>query len=85
MTREAPGEKGARGPSGQTPRYPLQKGRITSMDLLKRNYDLVATASTGAVFLALDTTIGIPWWLWAAYAALVIVQIGNRVARGWAR
>lgn len=64
---------------------PTTKGRITSMDLLKRNYDLVATASTGAVFLALDTTVGIPWWLWAAYGALVIVQLGNRVVRGWAR
>ena len=55
------------------------------MDLLKRNYDLAATAGTGAVFLALDVTVGIPWWLWAAYGALVAVQIGNRIINGWAR
>lgn len=55
------------------------------MDLLKRNYDLVATASTGAVFLALDTTIGLPWQLWAAYGVVVAFQIGNRIIRGWAR
>lgn len=55
------------------------------MNILRRNYDLVASASTGAVFLALDTTIGIPWWLWAAYGALVAVQLGNRVRNGWAR
>lgn len=55
------------------------------MDLLKRNYDLVATAGTGAAFLVLDATIGIPWPLWAAFAALVTVQIGNRMVRGWSR
>lgn len=55
------------------------------MDLLKRNYDLAATASTGAVFLALDASIGIPWQLWAAYGALVVFQIGNRIIHGWAR
>lgn len=55
------------------------------MDLLKRNYDLVATASTGTVFLALDTAIGIPWWLWAAWGVLVAVQVGNRIVNGWAR
>lgn len=55
------------------------------MHTLKRNYDLVATASTGAVFLALDATIGIPWWLWAAWGALLAVQVGNRIVNGWAR
>lgn len=55
------------------------------MDLLRRNYDLAVTASTGAVFLALDTTYGIPRWLWIAYGVLVAVQIGNRIIRGWAR
>ncbi|WP_176562173.1 hypothetical protein [Mycolicibacterium palauense] len=51
------------------------------MELLKKNYDLVATASTGAVFLAL----GVPWPLWVAWGALVLIQIGNRIVRGWAR
>lgn len=55
------------------------------MNVLRRNYDLVATASTGAVFLALDATIGLPWPLWAAYGVLVAVQLGNRVIRGWSR
>lgn len=55
------------------------------MQTLRRNYDLVATASTGAVFAALDTTIGIPWWLWAAYGVLVVAQVGNRIVHGWAR
>lgn len=64
---------------------PTTEERITTMDLLKRNYDLVATASTGAVLLALDSTIGIPWPLWAAYGAIVVIQIGNRMARGWSR
>lgn len=49
--------------------------------LLQRNYDLVATVSTGAAFLAL----GAPWWLWSAYAVLVAVQLGNRILRGWSR
>ncbi len=51
------------------------------MNILQRNYDLVATVSTGAVFAAL----GVPGWLWAAYAVLVAAQIGNRIARGWSR
>jgi hypothetical protein len=55
------------------------------MDLLKRNYDLVVTASSGAVLFALDATIGIPWPLWAAYAAILILQVGNRMARGWSQ
>lgn len=53
------------------------------MDLLKRNYDLLVTVSSGAVLFALDATIGIPWPLWAAYGAIVVIQIGNRMARGW--
>ncbi|MGB3485687.1 MAG: hypothetical protein WBB07_26150 [Mycobacterium sp.] len=55
------------------------------MDLLRRNYDLVATANTGVVFLALALTIGLPWLLWAAYGVLVVVQLGWRVTRGWSR
>jgi len=54
---------------------------IADMDLLRRNYDLVASISTGAVFLALDA----PWPLWTAYGATVAYQIGNRVVRGWSR
>jgi hypothetical protein len=51
------------------------------MQLLRRNYDLVATVSTAAVFAML----GAPWPLWAAWGALAIYQVGNRIARGWAR
>ena len=53
--------------------------------LLRRNYDLVATATTGATLLALHLTIGLPWPIWAAYGTLTAAQIGNRIARGWAR
>lgn len=51
------------------------------MQLLRRNYDLVATASTAVVFAAL----GVPWPLWAAWGVLVAGQIGNRMLNGWAR
>ena len=51
------------------------------MQLLQRNYDLAATASTAGIFLALD----VPWPLWAAWAALLTYQIGNRMINGWAR
>lgn len=53
--------------------------------MLRRNYDLVATVGTGGALLALSATIGLPWPIWAAYGVLVAVQIGNRIARGWAR
>ncbi len=55
------------------------------MNTLQRNYDLVASVSTGAVLLALDATIGIPWPLWAVYGVLVAGQLANRIIRGWAR
>lgn len=51
------------------------------MDLLRRNYDLVATAITGTMFLAMD----VPAWLWWAYGALVVAQLGNRIINGWSR
>lgn len=54
-------------------------------DLLKRNFDLAATISTGAALLALDTTIGLPWPIWAAYGTIAVVQIGNRIIGGWSR
>lgn len=54
---------------------------ITVIELLRRNYDLVATVGTGATFVAL----GVPWWLWVAYGLMVTVQVGNRVVRGWSR
>ncbi|GAT16276.1 uncharacterized protein RMCT_3245 [Mycolicibacterium thermoresistibile] len=44
-----------------------------------------ATAATGAILTALHATIGLPWWMWAAYATLVAAQLGNRIIRGWAR
>lgn len=53
----------------------------TTMELLRRNYDLVTTIGTGATFVAL----GVPGWLWAAYGVMVTFQIGNRVIRGWSR
>lgn len=54
---------------------------IASMELLRRNHDLVVTVGTGATFVGL----GVPWWLWAAYGVMVTFQIGNRVVRGWSR
>lgn len=51
------------------------------MKTLARNYDLVATAGTAGVFIA----VGAPWPLWAAWGALAAYQIGNRIVRGWAR
>ncbi len=54
---------------------------ISTMDLLRRNYDLVATVGTAATFVAL----GVPRWLWAAYGVMVTFQIGNRVVRDWSR
>ncbi len=55
------------------------------MNLLQRNYDLAITAGTGATLLALHTTVGLPWPIWAAYAGVVAYQIGNRMINGWAR
>lgn len=55
------------------------------MNTLRRNYDLVATASTGAALFALDATIGLPWPVWAVWGAIVVAQLGNRVRNGWAR
>lgn len=48
--------------------------------MLKRNYDLVATAGTAGAFLAL----GVPWPLWLALGALLTYQVSNRIcaARG---
>ena len=51
------------------------------MDLLRRNYDLVATVGTGATLVTLHT----PWPLWAVYGVMVTLQIGNRDVRGWSR
>ncbi|WP_292990645.1 hypothetical protein [Mycobacterium sp.] len=51
------------------------------MDTLRRNYDLVATASTAGVFAIVDT----PWPLWVAWGVMASLQVGNRVVRGWAR
>lgn len=51
------------------------------MDLLRRNYDLVATVSTAGVFAALH----VPWPLWAAWGIVAAAQITNRVVRGWSR
>ncbi len=51
------------------------------MNAFRRNYDLVATISTAGVFLI----VGVPWPLWAAWGAMVALQLGNRVARGWSR
>ena len=57
------------------------KATFTSMDILRRNYDLVATVGTGGVLLALDA----PSPLWAVYGVMVTYQIGNRVVRDWSR
>lgn len=58
---------------------------MTSMNILQRNYDLVASASTGATLSALSATIGLPWPIWAVYGVVVAGQLGNRMIRGWAR
>ncbi|MEB3023084.1 hypothetical protein [[Mycobacterium] crassicus] len=58
-----------------------RKGMIANMDLLRRNYDLVASVSTGGALL----TVGVPWPLWAVYGVMVTFQVGNRVVRGWER
>ncbi|MCC9185324.1 hypothetical protein [Mycolicibacterium mageritense] len=55
------------------------------MNILQRNYDLVASASTGATLSALSATIGLPWPIWAVYGVVVAGQLGNRMIRGWAR
>ena len=49
------------------------------MHALARNPDITVTITTGAILLALDTTIGLPWQLWLIYAAIVAVQIYWRV------
>jgi len=51
------------------------------MQILRANYDLVATASTAGILLA----VGAPWPLWAAWGVLLSYQLGNRVVNGWAR
>jgi hypothetical protein len=51
---------------------------VDTMDFLRRNYDLVATVSTGATLLAVDA----PWPLWAVYGVVVTFQIRNRIVRG---
>lgn len=58
---------------------------MAGMKTLQRNYDLVATASTGATLFALTATVGLPWPIWAAYGVVVAGQLGNRMIRGWAR
>ena len=44
------------------------------MDVLKQNYDLVATASSAGVLLTLDA----PWPLWLAWAGILTYQLANR-------
>ena len=51
------------------------------MDILRRNYDLVASVSTAGAFLAVHA----PWPLWAVWGAVVTYQVGNRCINGWAR
>lgn len=65
----------------ETTEYSRPTTEGETVNLLKRNYDLVATASTGGVFLAL----GVPWPFWAAWGALASYQIGNRIRHGWSR
>jgi hypothetical protein len=48
------------------------------MELLRRNYDLVASVSTASVFLILDS----PWLLWAVWGVVVTYQVGNRAVNG---
>lgn len=51
------------------------------MDTLRRNYDLVGTASTAGILLIVHT----PWPFWTAWGAVTTYQIGNRIINGWNR
>jgi len=51
------------------------------MNTLKANYDLVGSVATAGVLLI----VAAPWPFWAVWGAVVTYQIGNRIARGWAR
>lgn len=58
-----------------------QEGTIATMNILRRNYDLVASLGTASVFVLVNA----PWYLWTLYGIMVAYQIGNRVIRGWSR
>ncbi|WP_166436376.1 hypothetical protein [Tsukamurella asaccharolytica] len=45
--------------------------------MLRRNYDLVATAGSAGVLLA----IGAPWPLWLVLGGIVTFQVANRITR----
>lgn len=51
------------------------------MNVLRRNYDLVASVSTAGVLLIVSA----PWPFWAVWGVAVTYQLGNRIIRGWAR
>lgn len=51
------------------------------MNLLRSNYDLVATAATAGVFLIVNA----PWPLWAVWGVALTYQIGNRARHARAR
>ncbi|MDI9908012.1 hypothetical protein [Rhodococcus sp. IEGM 1406] len=43
--------------------------------MLKRNYDILGTISTGAVLVILSA----PWTLWIVWGGVVVYQVGNRL------
>lgn len=51
------------------------------MNLIRRNYDIVASIGTAGVLLAVRA----PWPLWIVWGGAVAYQLGNRIIHGWAR
>lgn len=43
--------------------------------MLKRNYDILGTISTGAVLAILSA----PWPLWIIWGGIIVYQVQNRV------
>lgn len=42
---------------------------------------VLATAGVGVVLAALSAGPGLPWWMWAAWAALGAVAVGQAARR----
>jgi hypothetical protein len=40
---------------------------------------VLATAGAGVVLVAASTVTDVPWWLWAAWAALGAMSVGQAV------
>ncbi|MCV7064729.1 hypothetical protein H7H51_01685 [Mycolicibacterium farcinogenes] len=51
------------------------------MQIIRANYDIVATAATAGVLLIVHA----PWPFWAVWGVVTSYQLGNRIRNGWAR